>query len=336
MTIENERNEFRPRLIMWELGSGENVPRRGASREGCGEPLTTHECLLILESIAGVSKPIVVFTGNSLLERQDIFEIVAYGNAFGLKTIIEARADELSEDVLRTFHKFGGRIFRIMLNSIITEDEETRYKQSPEFLELEKTVERMRKAGFEIHFGVKVGQPNARKLSYDLDYAIRRSARGLYCHLWVGESDSVQHDENDAMQSFDDYIERMAEIKNFAPSDMYFSPQCVRYRRSDSDETVAVKPELIPEKSPSAWKHSCVGGKSFAFITSDGIVRVCEALSHTCGDLRASRYDFKRVWEESEVFKRLRKTDGTCSETRQQLRDDREVQPVRASNESGN
>ena len=59
----------------------------------------------------------------------------------------------------------------------------------------------------------------------------------------------------------------------------------------------------------------CMGGKSFAFISHRGKLQICGFLDVECGDLRQADYDFKKIWETAEVFRRVRETDsyhGRC------------------------
>jgi radical SAM protein with 4Fe4S-binding SPASM domain len=53
-----------------------------------------------------------------------------------------------------------------------------------------------------------------------------------------------------------------------------------------------------------AVTRGCLGGISFCFVSHEGIVQTCGYLEVKCGDLRES--SFKEVWENSEVFKKLR------------------------------
>jgi hypothetical protein len=150
VNIEDQDNDFRPRVIIWQLTLGDHQSVNG------NRVLSQQECMLIIESIASVAKSIVVLTGLHLAQRADLYDIVAYGQALGLKIILETHPEELTEEVLTKYQLFGPRIFRVVLDGRIVEDSETRYRQSPEFLLLEDTVSRMKRMGFEIHFALNI------------------------------------------------------------------------------------------------------------------------------------------------------------------------------------
>ena len=53
-----------------------------------------------------------------------------------------------------------------------------------------------------------------------------------------------------------------------------------------------------------------MGGGSFAFISHVGKVQICGFLDLECGDLRQTGMDFRRIWDESEVFRQVRQVEG--------------------------
>ena len=104
-----EAEGFRPRLIVWQLTQPESEDDKNGAP---GDVLTPNERHLILEGIARTAKPIVVLTGDCLPQRQDIFELVEYGIALGLKMIVEAKPGDFSGETMRRYAGFGPKIFR--------------------------------------------------------------------------------------------------------------------------------------------------------------------------------------------------------------------------------
>lgn len=312
--------EFHPRVIIWRLThepDDKNITPGSPGSNGRAI-LSQHECLLIIDSIARVSKPIVVLTGERLLGRTDLVEIVGYANALGLKMIVELQPQELTDETLQKFRPFGPRIFRIVLDGRIAEDMDTRYRRSPEFAQLEETVHRMKKAGYEIHFSLNVTDTDVRYLSFNVDYAFRSIAKGLYCHLRFDHSDAPAPvaDEEEGPLSVDAFITKMSEMKPLIPNNMYFSPQCVKYAPYLPDEQVDLDFEQAEHPK---WIHWCLAGKSFAYIDEFGRVSVCGGTGTECGELRANGYDFGAVWTGAEIFRDLRHHLWTCTQTRLQL-----------------
>lgn len=300
--------EYRPRLIIWQLAGGEFA-----------RTLTTQECLLTIDSIARTSKSIVVLTGTHLLRRDDLYEILSYGTALGLKMIIEARPQELTPEILRQYSRFGTKVFRIVLDGDIVEDMETRYKQSKAYLVLEDAVSRLREAGYEIHFGVTVlvSESSLRELAFKHDFAVRNSANGLYCHLQY--KPPLKKGKKEVLSGLHEVIGAIAKMKRFSPKNMYVSPQCVRYGIREEISTAEGGEEEHVKKMNGEWMHWCLAGKTFAYINPEGKVQLCIGLPVTCGDLRKNGYDFEAVWARSPVFLKLRNEGLSCDGTRSEI-----------------
>lgn len=326
MNIKNEYSddEFRPRLLVWQL-TPDHPPVPVTRKATSSEPhtdgvLSTSECLLILENISYTAKPIIVLTGPGLLRRPDLYGIIEYGIALGLKIIIETSPGDLTDSLIRKFSVFGPKVFRILLDGCIIENADTRYNQTPEFVALGEKIRRLRDEGFEIHLGVTIRRPDIRELAFDYDYAFRILANGLYGHLSFDEDvDSKKHRDAN-MGTPDELIQTIARMKQFSPEKMYISPQCVKYgavRDNDEEELGEVQ---SGQDGAFEWKHWCLAGKTFAYINHAGQVQGCAGMSIDCGSLSANNYDFKKIWYGSEVFRQLRQSTLSCSETRAEFK----------------
>jgi hypothetical protein len=306
---------FHPRMIVWQLTNASET-----------NTFSTHECLLTIDSIARIAKPIVILTGNNLIQRSDLYEIVEYGSALGLKIIIEALPDELSSDVLKQYARFGAKVFRILIDGCIKEDPGTRFKHSGEFQGLRDAVRRLRKAKYEIHLCLTITYNDIRALAFNHDYAIRSAAEGLYCYLRPKgfNNNGIQEGEDPS----EEIIEAIAKMKRFSPESMYVSPQCVKYGMRRISEVIEYEDGQEIREYNIERKNWCLGGKTFTFISSVGKVQVCAGQLRECGDLRVSGYDFQKIWETSEVFESLRGNEKTCTEIQGLLDDVRKVQFV--------
>jgi MoaA/NifB/PqqE/SkfB family radical SAM enzyme len=309
-----------PRMIIWQLGTEPLGKRKNGPEVNGSGPFSTHECLLTIDNIARISKPIVVLTGKEILQRQDIVQIIEYGFALGLKIVIEASPEELTDDILERFIHFGPKVFRVMLDDAVQEDMDTRFKQSPQFQTLEDTLRRLRKAGYEIHLGITVENPDLRQLAFQHDFALQKAANGLYCHLMFDPAAmAAVAGAGEIDQMIGEVVNRIAQIKRLSPSEMYFSPQCIKYGLQEVD-TIGQNAEGNEEHTLHVeWKHWCLAGKSFLFIGPTGLVQPCASLSFPCGSLRDQNYDFKKIWNGSETLQQLRQAVNACTCIREML-----------------
>jgi hypothetical protein len=309
-----------PKLIVWQLA------------DAAGASFTLHESLLTIESIAALSRPIVVLTGPRLLGRYDLFQIVEYGFALGLKMIVEAEPEELNDTILGLYGRFGKRVFRVIVDGRVQEDPARRFRDTPELRALDACIANLRRHGYEIHLSLTVKDTDRRKVSHVHDYALQRDARGLFCHIDLADgqgAEEVRPGEIDLL------LGRISSIKNSIGGPMYFSPQCVTYR------LLSPTPQGGPFRGPrpvsrdDSWFITCAAGRSYAMITADGQVRLCRNVPEACGDLRASNYDFAGIWYTASAFLLLRGEDVQCGSVRKELaRPRRDVAPLAAAPQS--
>ncbi len=298
-----------PRIIVWQLaprsdGSAGDPSLNSPTRHD--EPLNTSECLLVIDSIARTAKPIVVLTGERVLELYPrLPEILEYGRALGLKMIVEVPPAELTDEVIDRYRYFGERIFRVKITAPVGDDTGSRIEEASFFAELDGSLDRLGKAGFEIHLVYTATEPDLRTLALLHDYAVRRSARGLYCHLRFDLAEGQTPIEGGVV---DDFIERFATMKEYSPASMIISPQCVRFvhhshRQEDHGQGGGNR---------GSWEYVCLAGKSYAFIDPAGRVQLCAGNSDKRPTLRDAGYDFQKVWGYSSVFTDSRKTCRNC------------------------
>lgn len=305
--IENNRIGYRPRIIVWRLTPCEQVPKNGNAL------LSQHEILLIIDSITSLSKPIIIFTGSDLTMRKDLFDIVGYGNALGLKMIVEVKPEELSDELLKDYRIYGPRVFRLIIENSIVEDYDTRFKITDKYLTLEKAIQSLRENDYEVHLSCRVTQPDLRKLAFYLDFAFRQNADGLYCHLRFDRNIPEIIINEDETYSLDEFISNISEMKTLLPSDMYFSPHCIRYSAFPKDTRNDFDYSQIEHPN---WIHCCMAGRTFGFISECGKVFMCSGMCKEVGDMRENNYDFTKIWSNSTILKRLREVSRTCVQTR--------------------
>ncbi|HLF14536.1 MAG TPA: hypothetical protein VI932_06585 [Bacteroidota bacterium] len=298
-----------PRIIIWQIAPGPDgheteTPRDSGTRHG--EPLNTSECMLVIDSIARTAKPIVVLTGDRILDRYPrLPEILDYGRALGLKMIVEVTPAELTDEVLETYAHFGERIFRVKISESIRDNSDARIETSPFFAELEDCLNRLEKSGYETHMVFTATGPDIRTLALIHDYAVRRSARGLYCHLRFDMGKGTKPKDG---RPVDEFIERFATMKEYSPATMIISPQCVKFvhhshRPGESAQDGGHR---------GSWEYNCLAGKSYAFIDETGRVQLCGGNPDRRTTLREVGYDFRKIWEHSPAFLGSRKTCRNC------------------------
>lgn len=315
-TLNNIPLDYRPRLIIWEITN--------SKQNNNLKTLTTHECFQVMDSIAELSKPIIVLSANHYessgsdpLDRPDIIDIILYGNSIGLKMIVETKGDKLSKDMRNILRTIGTKSIRILINDKVKESIEDGFLQSPEFIELNERLNDLKDDGFEIQLGIALQNFDEREVSFAIDYSIKKYAKGIYLHL-LSSPDKTRKKQDKLKSEIEkeEIIVWIAKQKKLLPNEMYFSPQCIRYgikHREDEGH----HNNYSESSSKSQITHWCLGGKTFAFISAFGKVQICSALGTECGNLFESNFNFCEIWNQSALFDQLRNRNFSCSQTQE-------------------
>lgn len=320
MELTINPTDYRPRLIIWEIAC--------SCLEGNSsiKKFNTKECFTIMDSIAEISKPIIVLASNysenskcDPLDRADIVDILLYGNSLGLKMIVETSGEKLTPDLRSVLKTIGTKCIRILINDHIKEDIESKFVQNEKFNKLDNLINQLKSEGFEIQLGIVLNSFNERELLFIVDYAVQKSSKGIYFHLQNPKSSSklkkISYNKEEA-------INWIANQKKLLPDDMYFSPQCIKYGiKHKEDEENA--------ETTNHTTHWCLSGKTFAYINGKGEVQICNSIKNVCGDLRKTNLSFAQIWYNSEIFNWLRYNNFSCTETQISL-----TRPIPKSSES--
>jgi radical SAM protein with 4Fe4S-binding SPASM domain len=107
-----------------------------------------------------------------------------------------------------------------------------------------------------------------------------------------------------------------------APSPPSSATQQQLQQRQDADKMSAPREAKMASphagETPASHGHpvkGCMGGQAFAFISHVGKVQICGFLDVECGDVKKENFDFRKIWETSEVFRQMRDVDsyhGRC------------------------
>lgn len=101
-TVENHQREWKrdfnraPFITIWEVTRACQLHclhcRAEAQRHRDPRELSTDEGKRLIDEIASLDRPLLVFTGGDPLERDDLFELIAYGTSKGLEVSITPSA----------------------------------------------------------------------------------------------------------------------------------------------------------------------------------------------------------------------------------------------------
>ena len=299
-----------PRLIAWEITRrcllNCSHCRASAGREAYADELSTDECFALLDNIASFAKPIIILTGGEPMLRADIYDVAAHARQLGLPVVMAPCGLLVTDETARRIVDVGIRRISLSLDGATADTHDGFRGYAGAFDACLAATAAARRAGLDFQVNTTVSRHNLAELGEILELSVRLGASVFNPFLLVPTGRGRE------------LVERELSAEQYEQTLRWIADQ--RSRR-DIRIRVTCAPHyqrIIRQGGRSPEPHEaggCLGGKSFAFISHVGKVKICGFLDIECGDLRGDGLDFRKIWRESEVFNRVRDVDsykGRC------------------------
>lgn len=284
------------RMVAWELTRNCNLNcvhcRAAASKGPHKEELTFAECKRILDQIAGFASPTIILTGGEPLMRDDIFEIIEYGNKQGLRLVIAINGTLLTEEKAMKLRDGGIKRVSLSLDGKDAKAHDAFRGVDGSYNSVMKAADILNATGLPFQINTTVTRFNVSDLFeiYNLVKLIGAVAWHVFLLVPVGRGKDLKGKELDAM-AYEDVLNWLYDIESRNELEMKVTCAPHYYR-------------IVKERGSIPKSAGCLAGKSFMFISHKGIAQPCGYLEISSGDVRA--HGVKKVWEESPVFNQLR------------------------------
>ncbi|MFZ2799130.1 MAG: radical SAM protein [Syntrophorhabdus sp.] len=284
------------RMVAWELTRNCNLNcvhcRAAASKGPHKGELTFAECKRILDQIAGFASPTIILTGGEPLMRDDIFEIIEYGNKQGLRLVIAINGTLLTEEKALKLRDGGIKRVSLSLDGKDAKAHDAFRGVDGSYNSVMKAADILNATGLPFQINTTVTRFNVNDLFeiYSLVKLIGAVAWHVFLLVPVGRGKDLKGKELDAM-AYEDVLNWLYDIESRNELEMKVTCAPHYYR-------------IVKERGSIPKSAGCLAGKSFMFISHKGIAQPCGYLEISSGDVRA--HGVKKVWEESAVFNQLR------------------------------
>ena len=299
---------------------------RGDSRnEAYQNELTLDEIKTILKNVASFSNPIIIVTGGEPLIRDDVFDITGYSTSLGLRTVLATCGHFLTDNTVQKLIETGVSRISVSLDGATPEVHDNFRGVNGAFEAAVKGLETAKRYGLDFQINSTLTNINIDDLESLHELALSLGAVGFHPFLLVpmGRGAGLA---NSALspEEYENALIRIAEIADSSPIEIkptcspHYSRIVRQMKHIDRQKTstpFSHKTSLNDSDSVSTLTKGCIGGKNFVFISHTGKVQICGFLEIEAGDLRDNSYDFKSIWETSELFRHIRNTDnyiGKC------------------------
>jgi len=311
---------YRP-VVFWNITDRCNLScthcysRSGPDRTTVGE-LTTSEAFGVIDDLAAMGVPLILFTGGEPLMREDLWELAHHARSRGLKMALSTNGTLITPDVARKIRECGIEYAGISLDGARAETHD-RFRHSPgAFDKACSAFAACNEAGLRCGVRVTLTKENKNELGDIVDLALALGA-SRFCLYWLvpagRASDSyarLQLDRAGVVEALDVLYRKAKETD---PAAMEFltvdAPQdaihLLESMEKDGSEDLADARGLL-----ESLKGGCSAGTRVANIDTRGNVYPCQfarAGEFLVGNVRDR--PFSTIWADTgnPVLARFRK-----------------------------
>ena len=303
-----------PFLVSWNITKRCNLKcdhcyLDAAELEGTDD-LSTDDCFHIVDEIASLNpQSMLILTGGEPLLRTDLTDISRYAVEKGMMVVLGTNGTLVDAEAVRRLKegRFSG--VGISLDSV-----------SPAFHDRfrgmegawEKTVrgmEELRKAKIDFQVQLTVTKENHTEIPALVEFAHEKGARALNVFFLVctGRGQEVT---DITPADYEEVLKYLVKAESEYEGRIMVRARCAPH-------ILRVASEMDPE-SPllKGFTSGCIAATGYYRISPEGRVSPCPYMPAGPGTPSALEKPMKEIWEETEVFKRLRHRtyDGKCGD----------------------
>lgn len=307
------------RLVAWEVTRACNLACRHCRAEAHPEPfpgqLNTAESQDLIDQIARIGQPILIFTGGEPLLRPDIFELVSYADAAGLRCVMAPNGTLVTPENADRMRASGIQRASISIDGPDAASHDDFRGVPGAFASALKGIDNLKEAGLPFQINTTVSRQNFNRFKDIFDLAVELGASAWHIFLLVptGRAASMNKGGINA-EEYEQVLNWFYDFRRQTAMELKATcaPHYHRILRQRATEDGI--PVTVDNLGLEARGRGCLGGQGFCFISHTGQVQPCGYLELDCGQIRQT--PLADIWANSEIFAKLRNQDcysGKCS-----------------------
>jgi len=273
--------------------------RAVASEKADSEYLTTDQCKQILFSLGRYNKCVVILTGGEPMEREDIYELIEFGNDVGHRMAMATCGYSINDDTAKKLKDCGTLTLSFSLDGSDANSHDSFRRVAGAFEITLAAIEKSREHGIRFQINTTV---TSRNIGHVPKIAHLAQELGAYCFnpfilVPTGRGAAISDEILDPAK-YEKLLRDLVKIKKEIPIDVRVTcgPQFSRIMAQTGSKAFLGK-----RKS-----QGCMAGGEFAFISYRGDVQTCGFLDISAGNLIDNGYNFADIWENSALLKKIR------------------------------
>ncbi len=308
--------EFVPKWIAWEITRRCNLKcvhcRSSSELEVNEHPdFSLEEAERTLDDIASYASPVVVLSGGEPLLRKDVFDIAKYGAGKGLRMCLATNGTLVTPDICKKIKEVDIKMVSLSLDGARAETHDNFRNEKGAFDGTMNAISLFKKYDipFLINSSFTVRNRDEIPEIYKLVKTLGATAWYMFMIVPTGRGEDIM-DELIPENVYDEILEWHYEIEK-EENELLMRPTCAPhyYRivmQKAKEEGGSFKRRNL--KFSTGGSKGCLAGQLICLIDVDGEVLPCSYFPKSAGNVREKT--FKDIWENSELFLKLRDFKG--------------------------
>jgi len=298
--VAQASERFVPLVMSWNVTRECNMKCEhcyiNATEKKLDNELTTQEAKNLMDQIYQVSRPLLILSGGEPLLRPDIFELIQYGSAKGLKMGLGSNGSLIDDAVTRKLKAAGIATVSISLDSNIPEQHDEFRGVAGSWEKAVQACKALRKNNVLVQVNTTLTQQNYNQIDDIMSLAEGIGVENFHLFFLVPTGRGTKLTDI-SPQMYEDMITRT--FAKAAKHKLNVRPSCApQFMRIAKGMGLDMR----------QWIRGCIAGLYYCRIYPNGDVTPCPYLPIKLGNIREK--SFKEIWFTSEVFKALR--DSNC------------------------
>lgn len=329
------------RLLFWETTAGCNLEcvhcrRLDVSHELMKTDMSTAEGKTLIDQVASVGRPVLVFSGGEPLMRPDIFELAEYAKNKDLLIALATNGTLVDEPMARRIAQAGFDRVSCSLDGADAETHDKFRGLAGSFDQTMRGLANLRAAGVPTQINCTIAKHNKDQIEAVLRLAEKVGAVAAHYFLLVpvGCGEEIAEDQMLDTQEVEDrlrWIERLERT-----TELQIKPTCAPHYYRIIRQQAKAEGRSIPTRVGQAGGHpgghpggatghphaagggpgagesgslhsitkGCLAGTAVCFVSHEGDVFPCGYLPVAAGNVR--KQDFADIWRDSGIFNQFR------------------------------
>ncbi len=304
-------NEFFPKWIAWETTQKCNLScvHCRCSSGSCSSEgdFSTEEGKRLLEEIADFSKPVVVLSGGEPLMRSDIFELAEHGTSLGLRICMATNGVLVTDEVCQKMKQADIKMVSLSLDGSNAEIHDNFRQSKGAFEGVIRAAETFKRNGQKFLINSSFTKRNQHDIANTFKLAKFLGATAWYMFMIVptGRGEEIMK-ELITKEDYEEILEWHYQQEKLE-HDILMRPTCApHYYRlvAQRSKQEGISFERRSLTFSTGGGKGCIAAQTICLIDCFGNVKPCSYFHRIAGNIKTT--PFKKIWENSEIFKDLR------------------------------